>query len=298
MTGQLPGGDPSRPLSLEEVHGLTGTGGDLVLRREDAVVWLVLSRPEKRNALTAEMTWGMGRVLRLLSEDATVRACVITGEGTAFCAGGEVGTFPVAGQTGGEATAAPAPPPAERSTAAYRPARGEIYPATAIRDCPFPVIAAVNGPAAGAGFALALACDLAVADPEARFGALQVTRGLVADFGLTWLLVDRVGVHRSLELLWSGDWVDARRALELGLVNRLSEPGEAREAAGAWATQLAAGPTVALSLMKRQAYRALQTSLEQAIELDSLMQARVFTTPDAAEGARAYREKRAPVFGG
>lgn len=272
------------PVDVETVHTATGTGHGLVLRREGAIAVLTLNRPERRNALDGEMSWGLGRVLRLLSEDSTVRACVITGAPPAFCSGGDVGTFPVSGSAAG-------PPP-------YRPARGEIYPATAIRDCPFPVIAAVNGVAAGAGFALALACDLAVADPAARFGALHVRRGLVADWALTWLLVRALGRSRALELLWSGDWVEAIDAMGLGLVNRLSEPGDALPCALTWAEQLASGPTIAITLMKRAAHRAPDMTLEEALENDSLMQARAFTTADAAEGTRAFAEKRPPQFTG
>ena len=283
------------PADAEGVHAATGTGVDLLLRREESVAWVVLNRPDKRNALSAEMAWGLVRLLRMLSDDPSVRACVITGEGPAFCAGGDVSTFPVRGRQGAADDAARA---ALKVSPAYRPARGEVYPPPAIRDCPFPVIAAVNGPAAGAGWALALACDLAVADPNARFGALQVSRGLVADWALTWLLVRRVGLSRAQELLWSGDWVDAQRGLELGLVNRISQPGQVRDEAGRWATELAAGPSIAIALMKRQAQRALELSLEQALELDSLMQARAFTTDDAAEGTRAFRERRPPAFTG
>lgn len=289
---RIPLPDYLPPSDPEQVHALTGTGVDLVLRRDGPIAWLVLNRPEKRNALSAEMSWGLARVLRLLSDDPTVRACIVTGEGSAFCAGGDVGTFPVKGQQDADQGTTGRTGPLARAV------RGEIYPAPAIRDCPFPVIAAVNGPAVGAGFSLALACDLAVADPGARFAALQVTRGLVADWGLTWLLVRRIGVNRAQELLWSGAWIDAERALSLGLVNRLSAPGEVREEAARWASELAAGPTLAITFMKRQAHRALDLSLEQALELDSLMQARAFATEDAAEGARAFRERRAPSFQG
>jgi 2-(1,2-epoxy-1,2-dihydrophenyl)acetyl-CoA isomerase len=225
----------------------------------------------------------MGRVLRVLSEDSTVRACVITGAPPAFCAGGDIGTLPMGG---------------ESQPAHYQPARAERYPAVAIRDCPFPVLAAVNGAAAGAGFALALACDLAVADPAARFGALQVRRGLVADWALTWLLVRAVGRNRALELLWGGDWVEATDAAGAGLVNRVSSPGAVLEETMRWAAELAQGPSSAMTLMKRTAHRALEMSLEEALETDSLMQARTFATADAAEGARAFREKRTPQFRG
>jgi 2-(1,2-epoxy-1,2-dihydrophenyl)acetyl-CoA isomerase len=290
-------GEFSVPTDPGAVHTATGTGDELVLRRDGGIARLTLNRPEKRNALTAEMSWGLARVLRMLSEDTTVRACVITGEGPAFCAGGDVGGFPVKGQEPPKDGGTP-PIAGARDSAAYRPARGEVYPAAAIRDCPFPVIAAVNGPAAGAGFSLALACDLAVADPTARFGALQVTRGLVADWALAWLLARRVGVSRAQDLIWSGRWLSADEAMQLGLVNRLSAPGAAVDDAVAWAGELAKGPSVAIALMKRQAQRALEMSLEQALELDSLMQARAFSTSDAAEGARAFRERRAPNFGG
>jgi len=278
-----PRGEWAPPSDVDAVHAATGTGTDLVLTREGAVALLTLNRPERRNALTAEMSWGMGRVLRVLSEDATVRACVITGAPPAFCAGGDIGTLPMGD---------------EGQPASYRPARAERYPAVAIRDCPFPVLAAVNGPAAGAGFALALACDLAVADPAARFGALQVRRGLVADWALTWLLVRAVGRSRALELLWGGDWVEAAEAASAGLVNRVSAAGAVLEETMRWASELAEGPSSAMTLMKRAGHRAVEMSLEQALETDSLMQARAFATADAAEGARAFREKRTPRFRG
>jgi 2-(1,2-epoxy-1,2-dihydrophenyl)acetyl-CoA isomerase len=297
MTVERSLGEHAVSTDPDAIHAATGTGNELVLRRDGGIARLTLNRAEKRNALTAEMSWGLARVLRVLSEDATVRACVITGEGPAFCAGGDVGGFPVKGQQGAQADGRTQPDGGARDTPVYRPARGEVYPAAAIRDCPFPVIAAVNGPAAGAGFSLALACDLAIADPTARFGALQVSRGLVADWALAWLLVRRIGVSRAQDLIWSGRWLSAEDALHLGLVNRLSAPGAALDEALTWAAELAKGPAVAISLMKRQAQRALEMSLEQALELDSLMQARAFTTSDAAEGARAFRERRQPEFG-
>ena len=289
--------DWNPPADPEGIHAATGTGEDLLLRREGSVAELVLNRPQKRNALTAEMSWGMGRILRLLSEDATVHAVVISAEGPAFCAGGDVGGFPVQGQQDSEEARSRAVT-SRHNSPADRSARGEVYPGVAIRDAPFPVIAAVNGPAAGAGFSLALSCDLVVGDPQARFGALQVARGLVADWGLVWMLVRRIGISRALEVAWEGGWLDAERARELGVVNRLSPPGESREQAMDWARRLAAGPSIAIAMMKRQAHRALEISLEQAIELESLMQTRVFRTADAAEGARAFRERRPPAFTG
>ena len=285
------------PADPRGVHAATGTGEDLVLRREGSVAEIVLSRPQKRNALTAEMSWGMGRILRLLSEDATVHAVVISAEGPAFCAGGDVGGFPVQGQQNSDEARSRAAS-SRHNSPADRSARGEVYPGVAIRDAPFPVIAAVNGAAAGAGFSLALSCDLVVCDPQARFGALQVARGLVADWGLVWMLVRRVGINRALEMAWEGGWIDAQRAVDLGLVNRLSAPERSRDEAMEWATRLAAGPSVAIAMMKRQAHRALDISLEQAIELESLMQTRVFRTADAAEGALAFRERRPPAFTG
>ena len=285
------------PADPEGIYAATGTGEDLLLRRHGSVVELRLNRPAKRNALTAEMSWGMGRMLRLLSEDATVHAVVISAEGPAFCAGGDVGGFPVQGQQDSDEARSRAAS-SRHNSPADRSARGEVYPGVAIRDAPFPVIGAVNGPAAGAGFSLALSCDLVVSDPQARFGALQVARGLVADWGLVWMLVRRIGINRTLEIAWEGGWVDAQRAADLGLVNRLSAPEHARDEAMEWATRLAAGPSVAIAMMKRQAHRALEISLEQAIELESLMQTRAFRTADAAEGALAFRERRPPAFTG
>jgi 2-(1,2-epoxy-1,2-dihydrophenyl)acetyl-CoA isomerase len=169
---------------------------------------------------------------------------------------------------------------------------------TAVLDCDKPVIAAVNGTAAGIGAHLALACDLVVAAEGARFIEVFVRRGLVPDGAGCWLLARLVGLHKAKELMLLGDEVPAEEALRLGLVNRVVPAAELAAAAGEWAARLAAGPTRALALTKGLLNRSLDSDRAGALRDEALAQELNMTTHDANEGVAAFVERRDPAFRG
>jgi 2-(1,2-epoxy-1,2-dihydrophenyl)acetyl-CoA isomerase len=240
--------------------------------------------PANRHALTA--------LLSQAEEDVHVRCIVLTGTGSTFCTGADLRS---------SAGPPPRPPDAPEQVAGdiARNIRKHAQPLIeTILELERPVIAAVNGTAAGLGMHLALACDLVVASRTARFIEVFVRRGLVADAGGAYLLPRLVGVQRAKELMFLGDDVDAARAFDLGLVNRVVEPHELDREVGALAARLAAGPTRAIALMKWLANRSLDTDRQTAFENESYAQEINMTTADGQEGVLSFLERRTPKFSG
>jgi 2-(1,2-epoxy-1,2-dihydrophenyl)acetyl-CoA isomerase len=246
------------------------------------VATLTLDRPP-RNAIERQMAEELEQALTDLGDDDSVRAVVLTGAGAGFCAGGDLKLL--AGEL--------ADPAAAR--AFMRACHRSIL---AISGMAKPVIAAVNGDAAGAGWSLALACDLIVAARGARFIMAFVKVGLVPDLGGAWYLTQLVGLHKAREWMMLGDVVTAEEAERFGVVNRVVDPGCALLTAQALAAQLAAGPGKALALMKGMAGRYGSMTLEAALEDEAEAQATASQSEDFQEGARAFQEKRPPVFKG
>jgi 2-(1,2-epoxy-1,2-dihydrophenyl)acetyl-CoA isomerase len=214
------------------------------------------------------------------------RALVITGAGRGFCAGGDVKEMAERRERQGEIL----------GNEVETPTRDKIV--LAMREMGIPVIASVNGVAAGAGCNLALACDIRIASTQARFGEVFVRRGLHPDWGGTFLLPWLVGTAKACELIFTGDIIDAQEALSLGMVNRVVPherlEQETRELAG----RLAKGPPIAISLAKRAIYRSMESSLRSILEYESYAQSICSRSEDAAEGIRSFVEKREPVFKG
>jgi 2-(1,2-epoxy-1,2-dihydrophenyl)acetyl-CoA isomerase len=267
---------------------------EVLWRIEDnGVGWLVLNRPGSGNALTPVQRGGILDILDAAGLDVGVRAIVLTGSGGRhFCAGGDL--------------RAPRPEPPRRPGAPERPA-GTVMRAlesnlgaqrliSAVQDCPKPVIAAVNGVAAGLGAHLALACDLVIAADTARFSELFVRRGIIADGGGAYLLTRLVGPQRAKELLFFGDDVPAPDALRIGLVNAVVPAADLAGQARAWADRLATGPTVALGLMKRLVNAALETDRGEAFRAEALAVEVVMQTVDGNEGVRSFVERRPAEF--
>jgi len=245
-----------------------------------AVLTITLNRPESLNALNAAMRRELLSAIRAAGKDESVRAVVITGEGRGFCSGADL--------RGG---------PAEREfrrvvTAEYNPL------ISAIRELPKPVIAAVNGVAAGAGVSLALACDLVYAAEEAQFILAFVRIGLVPDSGSTRALVRALGRHHAARLIFSGDPLRATDAVEAGLVNAVVPPGELADHVRVLAEGLAQGPTRAIGYAKRLINQAEQATLAESLAEEASFQELAGRTADHAEGAAAFAEKRAPRFTG
>ncbi len=263
---------------------------------DGGITHITLDRPEALNALTPAMRDGLIALLTAASADPDVRVVVLTGTGRGFCAGADLrgvrGASPAAG--------------AGRVTEAERVA-GDVARTlrlgaqrliSAVLDCEKPVIAAVNGTAAGLGAHLALACDLVLAADSARFIEVFVRRGLVPDAGGAYLLPRLVGPHRAKELMFLGDALTAPDAERLGLVNRAVPDGELAKAAQAWAARLATAPTRALALTKHLVNASLDTDRATAFAAEAAAQEINMTTHDAQEGLHAFTERRSPDFRG
>jgi enoyl-CoA hydratase/carnithine racemase len=269
-----------------ETERTVATGTDEVrCRVARRVARVELHRPEARNALTLDMKQALAGLLPALAEDPGVGCVLLTGAGRAFCAGGDVKKMAQDGR----------PPEPEARIAQLRWEHG--IPAS-LHRMPKPTLAALPGPAAGAGFALALACDLRILAESAFVTTAYVRLGLSGDYGASWFLTRLVGPARAREILFLGERLSAAECARLGLANRVV-PDDALEAeALALAERLAAGPPVALAWMKEHLNRALDEELEVVLELEAERMVRSATTEDYEEAVRALREGRDPVFRG
>ncbi|MFF1680165.1 enoyl-CoA hydratase/isomerase family protein [Streptomyces sp. NPDC058256] len=258
----------------------------LILHATDnAVARITLNRPEAMNALTWDQR---ERVIALLAEasaDPDVRAVVITGTGRGFCAGADLRGGPPAGER----------VPGDVARTIRLGAQRLI---SAVLDCEKPVIAAVNGTAAGIGAHLAFACDLVLAADSARFIEVFVRRGLVPDGGGAYLLPRLIGPQRAKELMFFGDALTAADAERFGLVNRVVPPEELEKTAREWAERLATGPTRALALTKQLVNASLDSDRATAFAAEAAAQEINMTTADANEGVASFVERREPKYRG
>ncbi|WP_030236437.1 MULTISPECIES: enoyl-CoA hydratase/isomerase family protein [unclassified Streptomyces] len=249
------------------------------------VLFLTLNRPESLNALTPGLRDEIIRLLSQASASAEVRAVVITGTGRGFCAGADLrGTGTPGARVAGDV--------------ARTLRTGAQRLIAAVLDCEKPVIAAVNGTAAGLGAHLALACDLVLAAESARFIEVFVRRGLVPDGGGAYLLPRLIGPQRAKELMFFGDALTATDAERLGLVNRVVPDGDLDKTARAWAERLGAGPTRALALTKQLVNTSLDADRATAFAAEAAAQEINMTTADAREGVRSFVERRDAEFRG
>ena len=258
----------------------------LLYEVKDAIATLTLNRPDRLNALGDTLRDDLHDAVLRAGADPGVRAMVITGAGKGFCSGGDVKAMNEAKESGAER------PVAEK----VAPLRDRVL--LAMRDAPQPIIAAVNGAAAGAGMNLALGCDIRLASTAARFGETFAKRGLHPDWGGTYFLPRLVGMAKAAELIFTGDMIDAHEALRLGLVSAVYPPEELLPAAYELARKIAAGPPIAIRLAKRALYNGEGTDLRGGLEFETFAQNICFETEDAREGIRAFVEKRAPQFKG
>lgn len=253
---------------------------------KDAVARLVLTRPARRNALTFEVYRELGATFRALATRDEVRAVAITGEGQGFSSGGDVEDIisPLLSMT----------PPEHL---AFTRLTCELI--LAIRACPKPVVAVVNGVAAGAGAAIALACDLRLCARSARFAFLFVKVGLAgADMGAAFLLPRVIGLGRATELLLLGDPIDSATAERVGLANRVVDDAALAAEADGLLARLARGPAFGVAMTKRALDRELSLALEDALEQEAQAQALCMGHADFREGYHAFKEKRPLRFAG
>ncbi|HEX9738931.1 MAG TPA: enoyl-CoA hydratase-related protein [Candidatus Limnocylindria bacterium] len=246
----------------------------------DGVGTITLNRPDSLNALNATMRRELLAAVKGAGRDDAVRCLVITGEGRGFCSGADLRAG-----TG------------ERQF--RRVLTDEYNPLiTALRELPKPVVAAVNGVAAGAGVSIALACDLVYASEDARFIQAFVRIGLVPDTGSTRTLVRTLGRHRAAELMFGGEPMSAADAAEAGLVNRVFPATDFADGVREVARRLAAAPTAAIGMAKRSINQAEQGDLAASLKLEAELQELAGRTEDHAEGVAAFAEKRDPRFTG
>jgi 2-(1,2-epoxy-1,2-dihydrophenyl)acetyl-CoA isomerase len=257
----------------------------LLEKREGPIVTLTMNRPDKLNALNNELPVALNEAVTRIAKDDSVHVVILTGAGRAFCAGGDLAVI-----GSGRAT---------RDTTDLEPIlRSGMHAVLQIRTMPQPVIAAVNGPAAGAGMNIALACDLRVAVEEAVFGQNFAKVGLFPDYGGTHFLPQLIGPARAAELFYTGDMIDAQTALRLGIVNHVCTADRFRAEVESLAAKIAAGPQLAIRAVKKTIFAREQKALAQALEREVEYQLKCFRSQDCQEGIKAFLEKRPPSFRG
>jgi 2-(1,2-epoxy-1,2-dihydrophenyl)acetyl-CoA isomerase len=251
--------------------------------RQENIVLLTLNRPERRNALDLELTGELRAGLQQAAEDDQVRAVLLTGAGKGFCAGADLSMFqskPTAEQV------------YEIIISSYKPLRERIAGMNK------PVIAAINGVAAGAGASLALACDLRLMAHDASIMMAFSNIGLVPDAGATWFLARQVGYSRAFEIAAEGNRIPAERCLELGLTNKIVPAEQLLSIAIAWARKLAERPTLALGLTKQAMQHAQLNDLSSTMAYEATLQKQAVGSQDFMEGVLAFMQKREPNFKG
>ncbi len=264
---------------------------ELLFERDGAVGVVTMNRPEKLNALSPGITGGLMRLTAEMEDDKETRVLLLKGEGRAFCAGGDVATFPT-GKNGKQSREAS--PPNARSVR-------DTSVTLALRDCPKLLVAAIHGYAVGGGLSVALACDIRIAAEDAKFGVAQLRRGVLPDMGLTHLLSRTVGTSKAIELSvrgGEGEFFSAQEALDLGILTKVVPKDELLDEAMEFARMIARGPTLALGFAKEGIYRAVESSLESALEFEGPKIQACFESTDCDESKKAFLDKREPVFVG
>jgi 2-(1,2-epoxy-1,2-dihydrophenyl)acetyl-CoA isomerase len=273
----------------------TGTA-DLLARIDDGVALLTMNRPERRNAFSEPMLAGLATVLAQVETDDAVRCVVLTGAGGAFCAGGDVKGMaerPPPAESAGPDGAGDSPDAAvQRQRFSQRHISGRLY------SMPKPTIAAISGPAAGAGLAVALACDLRYAVSGAVLTTAFARVGYSGDYGGTWFLTRLVGSGKAKELYYFSDRLTPEEAERLGIVNGVFPAADFEREVLARARRLAAGPSLAYRYMKENLNRAVHGELGDCMDLEVTHHSHLGRTEDHREAARAFVEKRSPEFRG
>ena len=264
----------------------TGTD-ELLCEVRDRVATVTLNRPHKKNSLSDQLSPALRAILLELESNPDVGCVMLTGTGDAFCSGGDV-----SGMGGGNSDG-PKPTLDQRVTELTR--RQEAL-TLRLYELSKPTVAALPGPAVGAGLSIALACDLRVASPRAFILTAFINIGLSGDNGISWFLNRLLGQAKAKELMYLSERVDAQTCVDLGLVNRVFPDETFREDAFAYAKRLSNGPTVALSRMKRNINGAGMQGLRESLAMEAEHMIMSFQTEDAREAIQAFAEKRAPEF--
>lgn len=270
---------------MSHASPIPAAGPVLLEAMQDGTATLVMNRPDKLNALNNELASALNDAFTRIGREDSVRVVVLTGAGRAFCAGGDLAAIGKGREAG--------------DTAQLEPLlRAGMQAVLKMRTIPQPVIAAVNGAAAGAGMNIALAADIRIAAEEAVFGQNFVKVGLFPDYGGTFFLPELVGPSKAAEMFYTGDMIDARTALDLGLLNRVVPGANLEAEVRSFAQKLAAGPPLAIRAAKQVLFADRRESLERALEAEVQHQLKCYLSEDCREGIRAFFEKRPPKFQG
>jgi len=259
---------------------------DITYTKENAIATITLNRPDKMNAFTPEMSDSLYRAVEDGAQDKSIRVIVLTGSGRAFCAGADVKAMADRFDV----------PEAQQRYDSARSGRVSLH--LLMQKCDKPIIGAINGVAVGGGLDLACACDVRIASDRARFAEVFVRRGMMPASGGTYFLPRLVGIDRALLMCWTGDMVDAREAERIGLVTMVVPHDELEIATMEMAEKLAKGPPLAIQRTKRAVYEGLEMNLEESLTYIGPIINELNQTEDHKEGARAFVEKREPVFRG
>ncbi len=254
-----------------------------LLRCENGVAWLTLNRPETLNSFTTEFVLEINQAISSADADPDVRVLVITGEGRGFTSGGNLSELAAMNK--------------DRLRAIYD-VDSTADMVRLLYNVKKPVIAAINGPAFGAGIALAMACDILIASDHAQFGFSFTGLGFCPDSGTSWFLTQKVGYNKACEILFSAKTLKAEDLLRLGLVNQLVSSEDLLSVTAALSSRIAAGPAMALMLQKRVLRNAVSTSFEQNRDFEAVSQIFASQSDDCAEGLAAALERRKPGFKG
>ncbi len=264
----------------------------IILKKDEHVGQVILNRPDRRNAINQKMMQELTQVIDDIAQDDEVRAVILTGEGRAFCAGADIDLMPGGAEEQGLGKLSVEE---LRRSFVFRSAQKII---TGLQKMEKPTIAMVNGPCVGAGFDLALACDMRIGSEDARFMCGFVKIGLFPGFGATWLYPRIMGMGKALELLFTGDTVNAEEALRIGILNKIVTREELRGTTMDIVRKIAAGPPIAVRLMKAQVYKGLDMDLESALGEAAICESITLASQDHREGISALRKKQEPVFMG
>ena len=257
----------------------------LLESRAGSIVTLTMNRPERLNALNQQLATALNEALAKIAADDSVHVVILTGAGRAFCAGGDLAAI-----GGGRL---------RNDAAELGPIlRAGMQAVMKMRTMPQPVIAAVNGPAAGAGMNLALAADLRIAVEDAVFGQNFAKVGLFPDYGGTYLLPQLVGPAKAAELFYTGEMIDAKTALGIGVLNHVFPAERFRGELESLAAKIASGPQLAIRAVKQTIFAREEEALAQALEREAEQQLKCFHSDDCQEGISAFFEKRPPRFRG
>lgn len=258
----------------------------ILLEKKEGIGVLTLNRPERMNALNEKMAAELSQVLQEANLDEEVRVLVVTGAGKAFCTGADVG---------GMSAEERKPRGAEEIRRGFRNIQGIIL---GLHRLEKPIIAMVNGAAVGGGFDLACACDIRTGSEKARFMVAFTRIGLFPGWGGTWLYPRIIGLPKAAEMLFTGDFLEAKEAERLGLLNKLFPAEELEKETMDLARRIAKGPPIAIRLAKMQLYKGLEMDLETALQVAAACETITLTSEDHKEGVAAFREKRPPQYKG